>query len=313
MSKADEFITPGGFDVRHAHVPFAMRPGLQRVEESHLNLTPLEAASELHRSKINAWQSRISPVWAADSWPKADTLNAIEYVASKSINTLGYGQNFIGNMNFEANIRLDVHVPDEAVLAAAQALSLQVQEDFCILDGRAGSRTAGSVPFMCVATPSSWAPEEKVGLSFAAIHAPVADNQLIMAAADHLVKLGTGGQAWQRFVWTLSPTAQHDQHPVRIPRTPWPAAADAQELAGHTWLRWERQQLWPIRNASGAATGLAMFTIRVTTEPLAHAVRTPAIAQTLRDSLLSMSETVLQYKNLTPIRARMLEWLSTRI
>jgi hypothetical protein len=309
MNTEHEFITPSGFDVRHAHVPFAMRPGLQRVEDRQLTLTPLETGSALHQSKVNAWQSRISPVWVASALAEADALIAIEYIAKKSYSSLGNAQNLTRNSNFEANPRSDVCLPSDRVLHATQALSMQVQEDFCILDGRSGAATAGSIPFMCVATPSSWAPEEKAGLSFAAIHVPVADNQLIMAAADHLVKLGTSGQAWQRFVWTLAPTPEHDQHPVRMPRPAWLANPDPNELARNIWLRWERQMLWPIKGTANEPTGLAMFTIRVTTEPLISAVQTPAIAKALHSSLGSMSEAVLQYKNLSAVRDRMLVWL----
>jgi hypothetical protein len=35
------------------------------------------------------------------------------------------------------------------------------------------------IPWLAVALPSHWAPEQKVGRSFAEVHAPVADNRLI--------------------------------------------------------------------------------------------------------------------------------------
>jgi hypothetical protein len=38
-----------------------------------------------------------------------------------------------------------------------------------------------------------WAPEDKIGRHFTAVHAPVADNRLIIGAAPQLVRLVTGG------------------------------------------------------------------------------------------------------------------------
>ena len=38
------------------------------------------------------------------------------------------------------------------------------------------------------------------------LNAPVADNQVLLAAARPLVQLVTGGARWERFVWTVSPS-----------------------------------------------------------------------------------------------------------
>ena len=56
---------------------------------------------------------------------------------------------------------------------------------------------------MC--TPSHWAPEAKIGLHWGQAHAPVADNEALMAAQRHIIGLCTNGQCWQRSVYTLSP------------------------------------------------------------------------------------------------------------
>jgi hypothetical protein len=53
-----------------------------------------------------------------------------------------------------------------------------------------------------------------------------------------------------------------------------------------------------------------VFAIRVMLQPLAQAVQAPGAAARLRDSLASMSQAVLDYKNLSPARDRLLHWLA---
>ncbi|HVE51856.1 MAG TPA: heme-dependent oxidative N-demethylase subunit alpha family protein, partial [Ramlibacter sp.] len=187
-------------------------------------------------------------------------------------------------------------------LPASDPVELAFEEDFAVLDG-----AAGTLPWLCVCVPSHWAPEEKLGLPFAAVHAPVADNQLLLAAGTHLVQLVTAGERFERFVWTLTPSGRHDQHPRRQPRTPWPADADPSAFAAQCFLRAERQTFFPVP----AAPGQAVFTIRVMLRPLAQAIATREDAQRLQDALASMSEAVLAYKNLAPARDRLLAWLPT--
>jgi dimethylamine monooxygenase subunit A len=121
------------------------------------------------------------------------------------------------------------------------------------------------------------------------------------------VALATGGDCWERHVWTISPSGRYDQHPRRHTRTPWPATRDPAGFAARCWLRAERQAFFPV----GRGTRQAVFTIRVMLQPLAEAVATPALAQTLHDSLASMSKAVLDYKGLTGALPALLDWLQS--
>jgi hypothetical protein len=159
-----------------------------------------------------------------------------------------------------------------------------------------------------VCVPSHWAPEDKLGLDFAAVHQPVADNSALIAAAQQLVALATSGECWERFVWTISPSPRYDQHPRRHARTPWPSTADSEAFARQCWLRAERQVFFPV----GQGTRQAVFAIRVMLQPLAQAVERPGAAVRLRDSLTSMSQGVLDYKNLRQARDRLLQGLEPR-
>jgi hypothetical protein len=155
--------------------------------------------------------------------------------------------------------------------------------------------------------PSHWAPEEKLGLPFAAVHAPVADAALILAASQQLVRLATAGQCWERAVWTITPSGRHDQHPRRHARTPWPATDDPAPFAAGCWLRSERQTFFPV----GQGTRQAVFTIHVRLQPLVAAVDDAAKAQRLHAALASMSDAVLAYKGLAAARDPLLRWLAS--
>jgi hypothetical protein len=182
-------------------------------------------------------------------------------------------------------------------------LETAFEEDFAVLDG-----ATGTLPWLCVCVPSHWAPEEKLGMDFAGVHGPVADNTTLLAAAGHLVQLATSGQCWERFVWTLSPSPRYDQHPQRQPRPAWPQTSDADAFAAGTFLRAERQTFFPV----GRGTRQAVFTIRVMLAPLAQAVDAPAKARRLHDALASMTQPTLAYKSLEPARTPLLQWLAAR-
>lgn len=259
------------FDFQHIAVPFRMQPGLARLAPGRGHLTPLAPDHPLHAHKEQLVQAGGSRLCV----PGFDPQPALEAIAQQA---------------------------RREGLALEGPLELAFEEDFAILDG-----ATGTLPWLCVCAPSHWAPEDKLGLSLAAVHAPVADNAMLQAGAAHLVRLATGGERWERWVWTISPCARHDQHPRRHPPTPWPDTADPIEFAQACWLRVERQTFLPVPGLRQA-----VFTIRVQLQPLAQAVATAAVARRLHDSLASMTDAVLAYKNLAAAKPRLLSWLAFR-
>ena len=262
------------FDFSLISVPFAMRPGLRRLDPGTPQLTPLAAHGSLRADKEAVWRAGAS----RHQVPGFDAAPALHAVARHAT---------AAGLAWTAQ--------DEPELA--------FEEDLAVLDG-----ATATLPWLCVCVPSHWAPEDKVGLDFAALHGPVADNAALVAASRQLVALVTDGGCWERHVWTISPSGRHDQHPGRHERTPWPAAGDPQQFAARCWLRTERQTFFPV----GQGTRQAVFTIRVRLQPLAQAVAQPWQAVRLHDSLASMSPAVLAYKNLAAAREPLLRWLETR-
>ena len=181
-------------------------------------------------------------------------------------------------------------------------LSLAFEEDLAIVDA-----TTGSLPWLAVALPSMWAPEHKIGRSFAEVHAPVADNRLIIGAASQLLTLVTAGERWERFVWTLTAHPRLHAHPDRVDPARWPPGLDDDALAAQTWWRTERQTFLPV---PGTGPGQAVFTIQVQVTPLARAFTGPAQAVRVHDALASMSDAVLAYRGLGGARAALMRWLA---
>jgi hypothetical protein len=261
------------FDFDLIAAPFRMQPGLRRPAPGTRHLTPLTQGSTLWCEKklvFDAGQSR----HAVPGFDAAPALRAIAAQAGEDA---------------------------QAFLAGGAAPELAFEEDLAVLDG-----ADGTLPWLCVCVPSHWAPEEKLGLPLAAVHAPVADNATLLAASQHLLQLATGGDAWERFVWTVTPSGRHDRHPRRHARTPWPETTDDAAFARQCFLRAERQTFFPV----GQGTRQAVFTIRVMLQPLAEAVGGAARARRLHDALDSMSPAVLAYKGLADARAPLLRWLA---
>ena len=216
----------------------------------------------------------------------------------------------------------------------AGLLCLAFAEDFAVLDG-----ATATLPWLAVALPSMWAPEQKIGRHFAEVHAPVADNRLIVGAAAPLVKLVTGdGERWERFVWTLTAHPRLHAHPQRVDAARWAALAGtggtpeggtcgtpdnadadadadvdarARHIAAHTWWRTERQTFIPVPGGRPGAAQ-AVFTILVNSTPLARAFEAPGQAARVHDALASMSPAVLAYRSLADVQAPLLRWLAHR-
>lgn len=259
-------------DLEALPVPFRMQPGLRRLGPGERHLSALVPGSPLWRAKqavVAAGASRLA-VPGFDAGPALATLR--ERAALEGV-------------------------------PATEPVELAFEQDFAILEA-----AGATLPWLCVCVPSHWAPEDKLGLPLAAVHAPVPDAAVLQAASAALAQLVTSGAEWERFVWTITPDAAHDQHPVRHRRAPWPDGTDPAAFAAACWLRTERQTFLPVRGVPGQA----LFTIHVRVRPLAQAVATPAAAARLAASLASMSEAVLAYKNLAPARAPLLAWLARR-
>jgi hypothetical protein len=302
--------------------PFRMQPGLRRMAPGSAHLTPLAPGSRHQREKLAVLSAYAhQALLQREGFDARPALHALaRHAATEHPQAFAWDGRRAEALQMgtaaDEHGRIEQTAPgrfgngDEvarclqglpAPWRLAGLLSLTFNEDFALVDA-----TDGSVPWLAVTLPSHWAPEEKVGHHFAAVHAPVADNQLLLKAADSLVRLvaGTvdGGSLWERFVWTVTDHPRLHAHPQRIDHPRWRSTPVAR-----AWWRSEHQTFIPLPELSQA-----IFTIGVDVVPLAEALTTPTRAAALHDAIASMSEAVLAYRGLGAVREELLAWLAAR-
>ena len=305
------------FDFAAVSAPFRMQPGLRRLAPGAAPLTPNRPGSSALTEKSVVLRDRAgTALVAVPGFDAGPALRALMHQAALDhpacfgwdgadgfdAHALGWslrGAELSGDGPPELGALLRV-LPEAWRLPGL--LSLAFAEDFAVIDGR-----SARIPWLAVCLPSRWAPQDKVGRHFAEVHAPVADNQLLISAADQLARLVTGAECWERFVWSVSSDARLSQHPRHMPPSTWPAGLDAAALAERASWRTEHQTFIPLPNAQQA-----VFTILVESRPLGSAIDTPERALQLHAALASMSPAVLAYRGLADARERLLAWLEVR-
>lgn len=124
-------------------------------------------------------------------------------------------------------------------------LALEVAEDFAIVQM---SPEGGIITYLNLCAPSHWAPEEKIGKSFAPVHEGIPGMEKVNAAGDALLRQCVERGPFVRFVWGVESDDRLNHHPENGP------GRDFRD--GKLWVRTERQVLWPL-------DGDLLFTIRV--------------------------------------------------
>ena len=306
------------FDFSTVTAPFRMQPGLRRIGAGSTQLTPNRAGSAALAEKVEVLtHAAPQALLAASDFDARPALHALaRHAAAEQPAAFRwdgaelYEAPWLGwSLQRGRPLRLDGAAAIGSCLEAlapewrlAALLSLAFAEDFAVIDA-----STGRIPWLAVCLPSHWAPEDKVGRHFAEVHAPVADNRLLVTAADHLARLVTGSARWERFVWTITRHSRLDSHPQRSHPAPWPAGAGADAVAAVAYFRTERQTFVPLPELRQA-----VFTIHVERQPLADAIDTPARAAQLHAALASMSDAVLAYRGLAEAQPRLLDWLARR-
>lgn len=185
------------------------------------------------------------------------------------------------------------------------SLALALQDDFVILhdEDTPGGERRFRLRFLSVAFPSNWDPAEKLGLDFAAVHAPVADNALLLQAAQGIMDMAFRQRPMQRHVWLISPDGDLPQHPRERQQRWQDALARAGDgaLLEQAFFRVERQRTWPMPEL-----GRGVFFIRVMVCPLLPVLaQAPGRAAELADALASMSDAVVAYRGMGAVRERL--------
>lgn len=302
------------FDFSQVVAPFRMQPGLRRAAAGAAPLTPSSPGGRHLREKTAVLAGCAQQALVAlHGFEVLPVLSAIA-AESNASGSPAFVQE--GARSFHAP-RLHWSIVDERVQGSGEPaigallhslppaqratalLCLAFEEDFAVIDG-----DDATIPWLAVCLPSRWAPEDKVGRHFAEVHAPVADNALLIAAGEQLARLVTQRERWERAVWTVSADPRLDQHPARGSKA-WPNDADAAATGACAVFRDEYQSFIALPGRRQA-----VFTIRVDSRPLASALTRREDALRVHAAIESMSSAVLSYRGLDAVRDRLLEWLA---
>jgi len=164
-------------------------------------------------------------------------------------------------------------------------IAKQLEEDVAILKN-------GRLVAICFCFPSGFTPTEKLGMSFAEMHQPVADGELLRKMGDKIGKtISKPGAKYKRSVWTISPSSSLSRLPKRMQYESKP------ESLKDLYFRTESQ----ITVASGDGE-TAYFFVKVSVKPLLQVLNDLETKRSIIDSINSMSDATLTYKGLHDIK-----------
>ena len=134
-----------------------------------------------------------------------------------------------------------------------------------------------------VAFASGWNAGDKQGKTLSELHNPVADNEILRKASDSIMRAMTSNKCYHRYTWGISPLGTLSNHPLHN--------RPSYDTLDSLWLRVEHERTMAITLGK-----TALFLIQVSTQPLTQVIKRHG--KLLKDSINSMTETVLTYKNL---------------
>ena len=275
-SAAIDWLTPAARMPWPVEAPFRMRPNLEKLEPIKPDIFLRDDLAEAYRrEKSNGFTEHSQRIEVGRLG--FETPNVLIKIAEQYCDRFG----------------------THPGLESPRNVALELQEDFVILKQEAETlRTE----YLSVCFPSRWDPREKLGLDFSAIHAPVADNQLLQAAGPNLMTLAFMKQPMLRHVWLISPSASLDQHPDKNEAWWAEALADPSPLLARLYFRVERQTTWPLPQFQRAVFFIRVMMCQLLDVLSVGAGRAAALATTLR----SMTPAVVAYRGMTDALPRLL-------
>jgi hypothetical protein len=249
-------------------VPFTMEPYMFKFEGNPISR--ITHKSLIHKIKENELGTAIS---------FGEIPSDILFKILKKINT------YQKKWDIYQKFKLEIEGLNNEILSSKMIislLSLQIEEDIGIIHD--GKLIAGYF-----ASPTNWNPLEKKDLSLVDIHKPVADNKKLLRAMKSMPLAICGNHMFCRHIWTIAPTDNMSMHPKY--KDKWKKPEKINDL----FLRVETQTTVPIIKNS-----TALFLIKINIIPLIEVFKTHR--NLITNSINSMSEDILTYKNLHDIK-----------
>lgn len=156
-------------------------------------------------------------------------------------------------------------------------LALRLEEDVAVMH-------QGRLAAICFCFPSGFKPSERIGMLLGDIHKPVADGELLVKASPGISRVMTEQPSFRRWVWTVTVNPDLSNHPDNqkdiIPKS-----------IDDLYFRWETQTTARVDHDT------SLFFVKVDVVPLRSVWN-----RQILDSINSMSDAVLTYKNLHGIK-----------
>ena len=198
----------------------------------------------------------------------------------------------MGDMSFES----DVAEEKKLVKKTSEAMNidpcfndiiemgLEIPDDVIIMH-------KGKVEAAFVAMASNWDPRSVKGKTLSEVHQPVADNEMLLKASDGIWRSMTSGKSFHRHVWGISPLKGLSNHPRH-----WPETFEVKSL-DDLYFRIEHERTLTVDKDTAA------FFIDVEVMPLSTVFHLKnEYRDIIKDSINSMSENILAYKNLERVK-----------
>lgn len=156
-------------------------------------------------------------------------------------------------------------------------LALRLEEDIAVM-------YQGRLAAICFCFPSGFKPAERIGMLLGDIHKPVADGELLVRASPGITRVMCEQPSFRRYVWTITANPDLSNHPDNH-KNIIPVSID------DLYFRYETQTTARVDDDT------SLFFVKVDVVPLGTVWN-----QKILDSINSMSDAVLTYKNLHHIK-----------
>lgn len=156
-------------------------------------------------------------------------------------------------------------------------LALMLEEDVAVMH-------KGKLAAICFCFPSGFIPSERIGMTLSDIHKPVGDGEQLVKASPGIARVMTEQPSFRRHVWTVTNNPKLSNHPNEKIDILLQSMDDL-------YFRWETQTTARVDNDT------SLFFVKVDVVPLKQ-----VWDRKILDSINSMSDAVLTYKNLHHIK-----------
>ena len=227
---------------------------------------------------------KTTPVMSRNTGPIFEPVTDQNHVESKTKELDRWGKDLFGCRRPDL-VRLAASVLKVKNTENIVELAMNFKEDVAIMH-------QGVLESICFCYPSSWIPNERVGLTLAEIHKPVADGDMLRRVSQRIAETMATQDSFRRYVWTISTTNELSNHPKMF-KPPVTDQTTVQDL----WFRMETQTTMPLGDKESS-----LFFVKVDTVPLSMFWNELDKQLAIVDSINSMTDDILEYKNLKLIK-----------